>query len=147
MTRPHYFGTDDVIYCENAEGRVYLTTMESPLPPGFQRSVARTAPDKEKVWARINEQEKRHAESLTETLFNQRLGRIKQMRSAYNQRKLASDCSQAERDFIRAAEEILDRKEDALNKHSAYGVAAMQESEAPLAPSSQKVILTDANTK
>ena len=146
MSRPHYFGTDDVIYCENAEGRVYLTTYESPLPEGFQRSVARSAQEKEAVWARISLQEKVHAEQLTETLYRQRKDRILDMRSKLNQRKLAADCTQAERDFIRAASEILDRKEDAMNKHSAYGVADMQAHEAPVKPSSAKVILSDAPT-
>jgi hypothetical protein len=142
MSRPHYFGTDDVIYCENAAGRVYLTTYESPLPPGFQRSVARTAAEKEAVWAKISAQEKIHAEQITKDLYDKRVGRIHEMRDKLNQRKLSADCSQMERDFIRAAQEILDRKEDTLNKHSAYGVAHMQEKEQPI--SAGKVILTDA---
>jgi hypothetical protein len=143
MSRPHYFGTDDVIYCENAAGRVYLTTNESPIPSGYVRNTARTATEKETVWAKISAQEKRHAEQMTETLYNQRMGRIGEIRSKLNQRKLSVDCTQIERDFIRASLEILDRKEEALNKHSAYGVAAMQEKEAPIS-SAQKVTIPDA---
>ncbi len=146
MSRPHYYGTDDVCYCENAAGRVYLTTPESPIPEGFQRSVARTAADKEAVWAKIAAQERRHAEQMTETEYNQRIGRMTELRSVMNQRKGSGDCSQAEKDFIRAAMEVLDRKEHAIQQFSTYGVAAMQQTEAPLPPSSNKVTVSDADT-
>jgi hypothetical protein len=146
MSRNAYLGTDKVWYREDAKGTVVLTTPESPLPPGWQRYEAATAAEVERVWKRIDQQERRQAEKMTESLFNNRKGKILEMKSTLDARKIAPDCTNAERDFIREAVKILNRKEDVLNRCSIFGVAAMQEKEAPVAASSTVVKVSDADT-
>jgi hypothetical protein len=72
MSRNAYLGNDSVYYCEDAKGHIFLTTPESPVPAGFQRFHATTVWEVEKIWKRIDQQERKQAEQMTETLYNQR---------------------------------------------------------------------------
>jgi len=134
MSKPHHLGTDNVTYAEDATGYVYLTVPQAPLKPGFMLKVAQSAKAKERVWARLDQQERRAAAEMTETIYARRMGRIAAIRDNLNARKNAADATQAERDFIRASLEALDRKERIMQQSSVYGVAAMQERDAPLPP-------------
>ena len=137
--RRAYLGADSVFYAENAAGHVHIATPQSVLAPGFVLKCADTVPEVERFWKRMDQQERDRAERMNEALFRQREGRLKDMRANLNSRLLMLDCSVAERDFIKASLAILDRKERILQTFSVYGVAFMQEHEAPLAPSNQKV--------
>ena len=130
--RNAYLGDDSVYYCENSAGHVFLTTPESPIPEGFQRFHATTVWEVERIWKRIDQQEKRDAERMTETMYLQRKAKLEAMKSHLATRMASSDCSNAEKDFIRESLKVLNRKEDILNSHSVYGVAFMQQKEAPL---------------
>ena len=143
MKRNACLGDESVWYCENSGGHVFLTTPESPVPEGFQRFHATTVWEVERVWKRLDQQERRAAEQMTEKIFLQRMAKIQVIKSGLEQRKLAADCSNAERDFIRESIKVLNRKEDTLNKCSVYGVAYMQQKEKPLPPENPVVRVTE----
>lgn len=134
MRRNAYLGSDAVTYAENSDGYVYLTIPESPLKEGFVRKVADTVPQLERLWKLLDEQEKRRMDQLNEHDWSVRRASIQRMRDSLNARAIAIDVSPFERDFIKASLDVLDRKERHLYANRIYGVAAMQEKEAPLAP-------------
>lgn len=133
-SRRAYLGSDSVWYAENAAGHVHIASPQSVLAPGYMLKCADTVPDVERFWKRMDAQERAAAERMNEALFRQREGRLRDMRANLNRRRLSLDCSNAERDFIKQCLAILDRKEDILQRNSVYGVAFMQEHEAPLVP-------------
>ena len=151
--RRAYLGSDSVYYCENSAGHIFITSPYSPVPEGFVRKVADTAADAERVWKRVDEQTRRDHAQLTEADYARRAERITRFRSSLQSRMTSAECSQFERDAIRYALDFCDRKEQELNRNTVYGVAAMQEREAPVAPAppappaptAQKVTLTDAS--
>jgi len=146
MSRNAYLN-DKVYYCEDSGGHIFLTTPESPIPEGFIRLTAETVPDIERVWKRLDQQERRRMERMNEEDFKKREAQINAFRSRLHERMKATDCSPVEKDMIRYSLDFLQRKQDALYKNSVYGVAKMQESEAPLAPTpapAPKVTVPDA---
>jgi len=142
MTRRAYLGKEAVVYCENSEGHVFLTSFESPIPEGFVRKVADTVTDVEKIWKRLDQQEKDNAAKMSYQIFEKRQRGVKHLRDFADQRMKAADCSNAEKDFLREWITILNRKQKVMDEFSVYGVAHMQEVEAPLPASVNKV--TDA---
>jgi hypothetical protein len=130
--RKAYLGADSVFCAENAQGHVHIASPQSRLAPGYRLKCADTVPDVEQFWKRMDAQEREAAEKMNEALFHQRERRLADMRANLNRRLLSLDCSNAERDFIKQCLAILDRKEDILQRNSVYGVAFMQEHEAPL---------------
>src|ERR1019366_6643030 len=138
--RHAYLGSDSVFYAENAQGHVHIATPQSVLAPGYMLKCADTVPAVERFWKRMDAQEREAAERMNEALFKQREARLHDMRANLNSRLLMLDCSNAERDFIKRALVIIDRKENTLQRNSVYGVAFMQEHEAPLAPTPAKKV-------
>ncbi|HEY1209559.1 MAG TPA: hypothetical protein VGE85_09330 [Terracidiphilus sp.] len=138
--RRAYLGADSVFYAENAAGHVHIASPQSRLAPGYTLKCADTVPDVERFWKRMDAQEREAAEKMNEALFRQRERRLADMRANLNRRLLSLDCSNTERDFIKQCLAILDRKEDILQRNSVYGVAFMQEHEAPLAPTPAKKV-------
>ena len=130
---------DKVYYCENAERHIFLTTPESPIPAGFIRCCADTANKIDGVFARLDAQTKAEHAQLTEDLYNQRMAKIARWRSDLNH-ELANCTDPNVRTFLRAALNANAHREEKLNRNTVYGVSAMQEREAPLAPSTTKVI-------
>ena len=118
--RNAYLGGDSVTYAENSDGYVYLTIPESPLKDGFVRKVADTVPQVEWLWRKLDEQEKRKMEQMNEHDWAQRAARVTAMRDQLNARAMAIDASPFERDFIKEALAVLDRKEKHLYSNRVF---------------------------
>lgn len=138
--RRAYLGDDAVWYAENNAGRVYITISGAPPKEGYAIKCAETVPQVEWLWKKLDQQEREQAQRMNEAIYNRRSSNIALMRSHLRQRAMSVDCSPLERDFISQAQQILDRKQDAMDKFSVYGVAAMQEHEAPLSASVNQVV-------
>ena len=144
--RRAYLGSDSVTYAENAEGRVYITVPSAPPKEGYAIKRAETVQQVEWLWKKLDEQERNEAKRMNEAIYARRSGNIALMKSHMRQRKMSVDCTQVERDFIAQAEKILDRKQEAMERFSVYGVAAMQESAQPLSASVNQVVKASSLT-
>ncbi len=138
--RSAYMGKDSLCYAENEAGYVYLTTPQSPIGRGFQRKWAETASDMEKIWAKLDLQEKNFHERQTESIYNRNQEWLQENRAKLHQ-KLATSDNEFEKDCIREWIEATNNLSHRMQKRSIYGVAAMQESEAAIAPTSNKKVV------
>lgn len=135
-------GIEKLIWAQNAEGRVFLTSYESPLPHGYQRFSTTTPSEMDRVFRKLDAQTKEEQGHMTYMLYLRRRELIAKWRSDIRQRMTATDCSEKERAILRAALAACDKREQKLNRNSVYGVSAMQSNEAPLPPRNKRVILT-----
>ncbi len=132
-----YMGSDSVYYCENSAGHVYITSAESPIREGYVKKVAETVYDIDYFFARMNQQEKQRNESLTEEIYRRNEAWLAENRSNLQQKLMNSD-NEMEKDIIRAWIEAVNNKTAKMQRNSVYGVAAMQEKEAPIKSSVKK---------
>lgn len=133
-------GIEKLFYCKNSQGRVFLTSPESPIPPGYQRHSTTIPSEMDKVFAKLNLQTRDEYSRMTENDFNRRKSRIDQWRSDIRTRMGSADCSDVEKAILKAALAACDKREDKLNRNTVYGISAMQTSEAnPKAPGENPV--------
>lgn len=123
-------GVEKLFYCKNAAGWIYLTSPASPVKPGFVRYSTTVPAEMDKVFARLAQQTRAENENLTYALYVRRKDLIDKWRGDIRARMIASDCSNEERDILRAALAACDRREEKLNRNTVYGVSAMQTTEA-----------------
>jgi hypothetical protein len=126
-------GKEVLIWAENSEGYVYLTTFESPLKPGFRRFSTTTPSEMDRIFAKLNKQEQITYARMTEAMYIKRRDWIEQNRSNLRTRLAQSNNAQ-EKDFLRAWLKAFDNKMNKLMANTVYGVSAMQTAPAPLPP-------------
>ena len=124
-------GKEVLIWAQNAEGYVYLTTYESPLKPGFQRFSTTTPSEMDRIFAKLNKQEQISYARMTEAMYNKRRQWIDDNRSNLRSR-IAQSNNLEEKDFLRAWLKAFDNKMDKLMKNTVYGISAMQQAPAPI---------------
>jgi hypothetical protein len=123
---------DETLYwAENAAGYVYLSLPGAPLKPGFQRFSTRTPSEMDRIFAKLDRQEKKFHAEMTEQIFNRGAAWIDQNRSNIRNR-MAQSNSEGEKEVLRAWLKAFDNRMDKLMKNTVYGVSAMQTTEAPL---------------
>lgn len=138
-------GLEKLVYAKNTHGYVYLTSLGSPLKPGFIRYATTVPAEMDKVFATLAQQTRAENENLTYQLYMRRKASIDKWRSDIRARMISSDCSAAERDILVAALAACDHREEKLNRNSVHGVSAMQTTEAnPKAPGENRVIFDPA---
>lgn len=133
-------GIEKLWYCQNSQGRVFLTSPESPIPPGYLRHSTTIPSEMDKVFAKLNTQTREEYSRMTENDFHRRKSRIDQWRSDIRSRMASADCSDVEKAILKAALVSCDKREDKLNSNTVYGVSAMQTTESnPKAPGDNRV--------
>jgi len=134
-------GLEKLVYCKNdATGHIYLSSMASPVKPGYTRYSTTIPADMDKVFAKLAQQTHEENECLTYALYMRRKGMIDKWRSDIRARMVSSECSNEERDILKAALAACDRREEKLNRSTVYGKSAMQTTEAnPKAPGEGRV--------
>lgn len=123
-------GFERLFYCENAEGHVFITSPQSPIPPGFQRFETTIPSVMDYVFKKLDAQTRAEHQQMTEADYERRRERIEKWRSDIRSRMASADCTEMERAFLRAALKACDKREDKLNRNTVYGVSAMQTTEA-----------------
>lgn len=124
-------GKEVLIWAENSSGYVYLTTYDSPLKPGFQRFSTTTPSEMDRIFAKLDKQEKATYARMTEAMYVARKEWIDQNRSNLRTR-IAQSNNPQERDFLVAWLKAFDNKMDKLMRNTVYGVSAMQKEAAPI---------------
>lgn len=137
-------GSEKLWWVQKPNGDVYLTSPESPVPPGCDRYSTTTPSEMDRIFRKLNAQTKEEHGRLTEALYLQRKDRIEQWRKDIRTRMQSSDCSAMEKAFLQAALRANDKREDKLNRNTVYGISAMQTTEEKLPPRSQRLLITPA---
>lgn len=133
-------GVERLVWAQNGQGHVYLTSPASPLRPGYQRFSTTTPSEMDRVFKILDRQTREENGNLTYALYLRRKHLIDKWRSDIRARTVSVDCSEAERDILRAALAACDGREEKLNRNSVHGLSAMQKSEAnPSAPGDNRV--------
>lgn len=140
-------GIEKLWWQQNAQGRVFLSSPQSPVPHGFQLFSTTTPSEMDRIFKKLDQQTREEHGNLTYMLFLRRKDLIKKWRSDIKSRMLAQDCSNRERDILRAALAACDKREEKLNRNSVYGVSAMQTREQPLPPRATRIIVTPEEDK
>jgi hypothetical protein len=134
-------GLEKLYWAKNTHGYIYLTSPSSPLKAGFTRYATTIPSEMDKVFAKLAQQTRKENGNLTYRLYLRRKDLIDKWRSDIRSRMISVDCSDAERDLLRAALAACGRREEKLNRNSVHGVSAMQTTEAnPKAPGDNRVI-------
>ena len=110
--------------------------MTSPMhPPRFGYARYKTTDPKEmdRVFRKLNEQERESNEKTIEKLWSRGRERYDQLRSNLNQRLVTAGTSEWEKAFIREALKLMAERDHASQQNTRYGISAMEESEAPVA--------------
>jgi hypothetical protein len=132
-------GNEKLVWIQKPNGDVYLSSFESPVPRGFQRFSTTIPSEMDRVFAKIDRQEKRNYAEMTEATYNARKEFIDANLSSLNH-KLANSDNEMEKAIIRAWIEAFNRKQTKLQTCTVYGVSAMQTTEAnPNAPGDNRV--------
>ena len=124
-------GSEKLVWAENSEGYVYLTTYESPLKPGFQRFSTTTPSEMDRIFAKLDKQEQKQYARMTEAMYVKRKAWIEENLSNLRTR-MANTNNQQEKDFLRAWIKAFNNKMDKLMKNTVYGLSAMQTAPAPI---------------
>lgn len=123
-------GFEKLYYCENSEGRVFLTSPESPIPPGYMRHETTNPRTMDLIFAKMDAQTKREHQQMTEEDFNRRKEKIDRWRSDIRLRMQSVECTAMEKAFLESALRACDKREEKLNRNTVYGVSSMQTTEA-----------------
>ena len=124
------FGSEEIVWCENSEGYVFLSSRQSPIPEGFIRCSTKVPSEMDKIFKKLDQQERAKYAKMTEDAYNRRKDFIESNLSNLRT-KLANSSNNFERVVIRAWIEAFNRKQAKLQECTVYGVSAMQTTEAP----------------
>jgi hypothetical protein len=123
---------DRIYWAENAVGRIYLTTPQSDLQPGYMLKTTTSAKEMDRQFAKLHEQERAENEKRIEKLWSRGKENFDRMRSELRRRMSLHDTSNFEKSIIRASLNLMDEKEAKQQQNTVYGVSAMQEAPEPL---------------
>lgn len=124
-------GNEKLWWAEDATGYCYLTMPESPCKPGFKKFSTTTPSEMDRIFAKLDRQEKARHAQMTEQMFNRSKAFIDENMSNLRAR-LENSNSELEKDVIRAWMQAFNNKMDKLMKNTVYGVSAMQTTPAPI---------------
>lgn len=134
-------GIEKLYWQQSSTGRVFLSSPQSPLSPGYIRCATTNPREMDRIFAKIDHQVKIEHAEMTQMDYERRKDRIEKWRSDIRSRMVSADCSDFERGVLRAALAACDAREEKLNRNTVYGVSAMQTTETnPKAPGENRVI-------
>ena len=118
-------------WAQNQQGYVYLTQPESPLRPGFQKFSTAAPSEMDRIYAKLDKQEKLHYAQMTAQMYEKRKDFIESNLSNLRTR-LANSNSEEEKDVIRAWLQAFNNRMDKLMNQTVHGVAEIQKHAAPI---------------
>lgn len=118
-------GKEKLWWAQNAQGYVYLTQPESPLRPGFQKFSTTTPSEMDRIYAKLDTQEKAHYAQMTRRMYEQRKDFIETNLSNLRTR-LANSSNEGEKDVIRIWLKAFQNRMDMLLNQTVHGVAEIQ---------------------
>ena len=128
-------------YCEDEKGHVYITDECAPAPSGFIKHMTTIPSVMDRIYAKLNSQEREQHQELIEKMYNENAPRMALLRSRLLQRKQESSCEAFERSVIVSVLAQMDERERKMQENHVYGVAAIQSTEAnPKEPGANRVI-------
>ena len=133
---------ETLYWCENSFGYVFLTSIMSTIPEGFIRCSTTIPSEMDKIFAKLDKQERAKYAKMTHDAYERRKEFIEHNLSDLRTR-LANSTNNFERGIIRAWIEAFNKRQSRLQECTVYGVSEMQQREAPLPGPSRKIILTD----
>ena len=119
---------------------VFLTSPMSPLPIGFVRHSTTNPREMDRIFQRLHDQERVRNEQFVEQLYNKNREKYERTRDILRTRMLSSQCSDAEKNIIREALKLMDKKDQKMQENNVYGVSPMQEAPEPL-PGERKRVM------
>lgn len=134
-------GREKLWWAENPQTkRIFFTSPFSPLPAGYNRHSTTSPKEMDRLFSRMHEQEREANERQIEQIYNRGRDYYDRVRSELRTRLNSAGVSNAEKNIIRAALELMDARDAKLQENNVYGVSAMQESSAPLPGPSKRVM-------
>lgn len=112
--------------------RVILCSPMSPARLGYNRHKTNKPKEMDRIFGRLNEQERESNRKLIEKMFLRGRGFYEKARSALLQRLVLAETKEWEKSFIRESLRLMDERDAAMQKNTVYGVSSMQTTEAPL---------------
>lgn len=125
-------GKERLFWAENAQGYVYLTSLEAPVRPGFVKHSTVTPSEMDRIWAKMSNQETKRYGEMTRQMYEREKDFNETNLSNLRQRLSSVTASEQEKDIIRCWIQAFNNRMDRLTKNSVYGLAEMQAKEAPL---------------
>jgi hypothetical protein len=120
---------------------VILTSPMSPRRHGYNRTKTSTPSEMDRIFSRLNEQERAANEKLVENIYHRGRAFYETARSRLLQRLMASDCREWEKAFIRESLRLMDERDSKMQQNTVYGVSSMQAAEAPREGARTKVVV------
>jgi len=134
-------GNERLYWAEDQHGYAYLMQPGSPLKPGFIMHSTVMPCEMDRVFGKIDKQEKKRYADMTESIFLKQREWIDQNRKNLRLR-MEETQNPKEKEFIAVWLKAFDNKMDKLLKNTVYGVAEMQRMEAPV-PAENKFITAE----
>lgn len=109
--------------------------MTSPMHPrrlGYARYKTTDPKEMDRVFRKLNEQEREHNEQVIEKMWSRGRARYEQLRSNLNQRLVSAGTSEWEKAFIRESLKLMAERDHKEQQNNRYGVSGMELAEAPL---------------
>jgi hypothetical protein len=117
-------------------GRViFPVSRASRLPVGYELKSTTTPSEMDRVFKKMGEQEYGANAKRIQAIFNNGREYVIAARRRLRDRSCAHDCSNSEKALIHYILDLMDKKDAKMQENHAFGVSAMQESAAPLPPS------------
>ena len=129
-----------LFYAENAVGRIYFTSPQSTLQPGYMLKSTNSPREMDRLFVKMHEQEREHNQQVIDQLFARGKENFDRMRSELRRKIGLHDTSNAEKNIIREALKRMDEKEAKLQENTVYGVSALQEGPEPLPAPNERVM-------
>lgn len=134
-------------YAENVVGYVYLASQQSNLKPGFMLKSTTNPKEMDRIFARLNQQERDHNEKMLEQLYSRGRQAYENKRDYLRGRLASSGCSPAEKTMIREALRLMDERDRKMQQNTVYGVSGVQEAPEPLPARNTVVMIEDRKVR
>lgn len=126
-------GKEVLWYDENPVTKhVILTSPMTPRRHGYIRMKTNVPSEMDKIFSRLNQQEKQKNEKLVEKIYNRGRAYYERVRSSLTQRLISADTKEWEKAFIRESLRLMDERDFRMQQNTVYGVSGMQSTEAPI---------------
>lgn len=136
-------GKEKVWWAENASGYIYFASPMSDLKPGFILKSTTNPKDMDRLFKKMNDQEREHNEKFIEKLYANGREQYEAKKAELRRRIGSAATSNAERTIIREALKLMDAREAKAQENTVYGVSAMQEAPEPLPARNELVMIED----
>lgn len=134
-------GKEVLFYDKNhTTNHVIMTSPMVPRRVGYARYKTTDPKEMDRVFRRLNEQERDKNEQVVERMWSRGRARYEQLRSNLNQRLLGAGTSEWEKAFIRESLRLMAERDHKEQENTRYGVSGMEISDAPIEGGRTKVI-------